>query len=135
MTLTASNPILSGAYGVHCNTGDDLSFKTVYGTPCIGGEAFTVDTDEAKVLNPSLNVTANSTARKAEIIIEKDPGQPEGQICARFKMCGDAPTANSGFPLYNNGQICVMTIQNLANFSIIGIGAGFNHTVRVMYFS
>ena len=121
--------------GLHCNTHDDLAYKQVYGTKCLGGETITLSPAAAIGLTPVVGTNVSKMPKKAVLILEPDGTEPN-DIAARFKMCGGEPDENNGFPLGKMGQISVCRADNIAAFKIIATNSAAlsEHKLRVMYF-
>jgi hypothetical protein len=128
MSNPTPNLIYSGLNGNHCNTHDDLAYANAYGTPCIGGESIDVTGDNAISLNPPSN------ARKAHMIIESDVTAAQNKVVARFRICGNEPTPNEGFPLGDMATVCIGHPSNLQNFKVISLDSNHVHKLSIIYF-
>lgn len=120
------NLIFSGLLGNHCNTHDDLAYKQLFGSACLGGEVINVSID-AEFFG-----SIPQTAQSATLILEPNAAANPNNVLARYKICGGAPTPVDGLPLFAYAIIEVANPVNLNAFQIISAD-GLDHTLRVVY--
>ena len=114
-------------------TQNDLLAGILFGGDCIGYEKIAVGS-AAPVGLDLLTLGKGLGARKALVVIEADASSTNLDRVVRFREDGTNPNATDGLPIPDNGKLEVSDL-NLANFKMIGIEGGKNHTAQVLYYA